>query len=147
LRGTLRRGNSIPSSLRLQGKAGRLSYRRPPPRASRSAIDLFGDAARWHGGRKGRRLPASLRGGRGSRRRSRFGPGCSFVVADEGHPGAIQCECGSVVINAPMFLDRRSERIVGHPESAGLNRHVVGDERALVRRENRRGAVNERVTQ
>jgi hypothetical protein len=36
---------------------------------------------------------------------------------------------------------------VSWSESAGINRHIVGDERALVRRLNRRGAVNERVTQ
>jgi hypothetical protein len=32
-------------------------------------------------------------------------------------------------------------------ECAGINRHIVGDEKALVRRLNRRGVVNERVTQ
>ena len=40
-----------------------------------------------------------------------------------------------------------SNMVIYASESAGINRHIVGDERALVRRLNRRGVVNERVIQ
>src|SRR5262252_2672862 len=38
------------------------------------------------------------------------------------------------VIGQRIQYFERSGRITGHPESAGINRHVVGDERALQER-------------
>ena len=46
----------------------------------------------------------------------------------------------------PLICDDLLAGLKG-TESAGINRHIVGDARALVRRLNRRGVVNERVIQ
>jgi hypothetical protein len=39
--------------------------------------------------------------------------------------------------NALVVIKGTNSRIVGKPESAGINRHVVGDERALQERKQR----------
>ena len=46
----------------------------------------------------------------------------------------------------PLICDDLLAGLKG-TESAGINRHIVGDGGALVRRLNRRGVVNERVIQ
>jgi hypothetical protein len=92
--------NSIPSSLRLQGKTWRAAAG-----AARSAIDLFGDALDGVVAGKGGAFLATYEVGEAVARRSRFDRGFMLVAADEGHPEAIQYECGSVAINGDPNSD------------------------------------------
>src|SRR5438105_11461971 len=65
------------------------------------------------------------------RRRARTDPcgGRSVMVVPTAT--VINSSVGLVPTNALVLTDRGNFRLVGNSECAGINRHVVGDERAL----------------
>jgi hypothetical protein len=70
-----------------------------------------------------------------------------FVARAEEYLEVLRPFIPALVQFLPAHMGSFGDREVSGTESAGLNRHIEGDARALVRRLNRRGVVNARVIQ